>query len=185
MSDRCYQCGKEITAFQFRHYDHKGARHNVCPSEAERSEVPEGCTPSAACSARPSAVAHPSAAVSSVVRRDEEPNRREQDASLACDVCRNIFQAELITHLRIYVAGSEGVNVCLTCRQTLTEVLRGMMRTAHAGRKQGYLAAKQVAAAKQANLTPGPGGAHPCGERAVAPNAPGEPLPPGKDSQQH
>lgn len=70
---------------------------------------------------------------------------------LDCAVCRTTHPADDITHLKIYVAGSEGVNVCLTCRQTLTEVLRGMMRAEHAGMKRGYLAAKQVAAAKQSN----------------------------------
>jgi len=66
-----------------------------------------------------------------------------------CRVCDTPTEPENITHLKIYVAGSEGVDVCLTCRQTLTEVLRGMMRANMAGRKNGYLAAKQIAAAKQ------------------------------------
>jgi len=70
---------------------------------------------------------------------------------VSCRVCNSETEPENITHLRIYVSGSEGVDVCLTCRQTLTEVLRGMMRANLAGRKQGYLAAKQVAAAKAAN----------------------------------
>jgi len=66
-------------------------------------------------------------------------------------VCQTPTDPENLTHLKIYVAGSEGVDICLTCRQTLTEVLRGMTRANIAGSKRGYLAAKQVAAAKAAN----------------------------------
>lgn len=67
---------------------------------------------------------------------------------LPCRVCGTPTEEENLTHLKIYISGSEGVDVCLTCRQTLTEVLRGMMRTAISGRKQGYIACKQVASAK-------------------------------------
>lgn len=63
-------------------------------------------------------------------------------------MCNNPTELDQLTYLAIYVAGSEGVSVCMSCRQTLTEVLRGMIRTHYAGRKQGYLAAKQVAEAK-------------------------------------
>lgn len=69
-----------------------------------------------------------------------------------CDVCKNTTVPEDLTHLQIYVTGSEGVTVCMICRQTLTEVLRGMMKSNISGRKQGYLAAKQVAAAKRPPL---------------------------------
>jgi hypothetical protein len=62
-----------------------------------------------------------------------------------CRVCQTPTAPEDLTHLKIYVAGSEGVDVCFVCRQTLTEVLRGMMRANIAGSKRGYLAAKQVA----------------------------------------
>jgi hypothetical protein len=70
---------------------------------------------------------------------------------VSCRVCQTPTEPENLTHLKIYVAGSEGVDVCLTCRKVLTEVLRGMMSANFAGRKQGYIAAKQVAAAKAAN----------------------------------
>ena len=70
---------------------------------------------------------------------------------LNCRVCQTPTEPENLTHLKIYVAGSEGVDVCSTCRQTLTEVLHGMMRANIAGSKRGYLAAKTVAAAKTAN----------------------------------
>ena len=75
---------------------------------------------------------------------------------VSCRVCQSLTEPENLTHLKIYVAGSEGVDVCVTCRQTLTEVLRGMMRTNCAGRKQGYIAAKEVAAAKAANVESSP-----------------------------
>ena len=71
---------------------------------------------------------------------------------VSCRVCQTPTEPENLTHLKIYVAGSEGVDVCFICRQTLTEVLRGMMRVNIAGSKRGYLAAKQVAAAKAANV---------------------------------
>lgn len=71
---------------------------------------------------------------------------------VGCDVCRTTHRADDVTHLRIYVAGSEGVNVCLQCRQVLTEVLRGMMRAEHAGMKRGYLACKEVQKAKASNV---------------------------------
>lgn len=61
---------------------------------------------------------------------------------VSCRVCQTPTEPESLTHLKIYVAGSEGVEVCITCRQVLTEVLRGMMRTCITGKKQGYLAAK-------------------------------------------
>ena len=57
-----------------------------------------------------------------------------------CRVCQTPTEPENLTHLRIYVAGNEGVDVCLTCRQTLTDVLRGMMRANIAGSKRGYFA---------------------------------------------
>lgn len=61
---------------------------------------------------------------------------------VSCRVCQELTEPENLTHLKIYVAGSEGVEVCITCRQVLTEVLRGMMRANIAGSKRGYLAAK-------------------------------------------
>lgn len=70
-----------------------------------------------------------------------KPNDGGPAEKVNCRVCRTLTEPENITHLSIYVEGSEGVNVCLQCRQTLTEVLRGMMRANFAGRKQGYLTA--------------------------------------------
>lgn len=67
-----------------------------------------------------------------------------------CRICQDETEPEYLTHLNIYVAGSEGVSVCITCRQTLTEVLRGMMRTNLSGRKQGHKIAKQIAEARTA-----------------------------------
>ena len=67
---------------------------------------------------------------------------------VSCRVCQTPTEPENLTHLKIYVAGSEGVDVCITCRQTLTEVLRGMMRVNIAGSKRGYLAAKNRGSGK-------------------------------------
>jgi len=75
--------------------------------------------------------------------------RMSAETQSKCDVCQTQYLAEDVTHLRIYVAGSEGVNVCLTCRQTLTEVLRGMMRAERAGMKRGYMACKSISKAKE------------------------------------
>lgn len=50
--------------------------------------------------------------------------------------------------LPLYTVGSEGTPACLQCRLALTDMARAMMQVAAKARKQGYLAAKQVAAAK-------------------------------------
>ena len=81
-----------------------------------------------------------------------EPGGCSLEPLVSCRVCGAETKTEDITHLKIYVTGSEGVDVCLICRMTLTEVLRGMMAANLRGRKQGYLAAKEVAAAKAANV---------------------------------
>ena len=41
-----------------------------------------------------------------------------------CTLC-GVEDKEL-THLKLYVAGSEGADVCLACRMILTEVARGI-----------------------------------------------------------
>src|SRR5437764_951885 len=82
----------------------------------------------------------------------EQPDGRHSlDAVVSCGLCGTESPTGEITHLRLYVIGSEGVEVCMTCRQTLTEMARGMRRVHSSGRMQGYKAAKIVAAAKAAN----------------------------------
>lgn len=71
-----------------------------------------------------------------------------------CRICR--VESENVTHLDIFVTGSEGVTVCMACRQTLTEVVRGMMRANTTGSIRGYKAAKQVAEAKNSQMTTPP-----------------------------
>ena len=70
---------------------------------------------------------------------------------VSCSICGTETDPDEIKHLPIYANGSEGVETCMTCRQILTDVARGMIRASIAGRKQGYLAAKKVMAAKAAN----------------------------------
>jgi hypothetical protein len=86
-----------------------------------------------------------------VTEQPESANAGCEQRVVSCRVCQTPTEPENLTHLKIYVAGSEGVDVCITCRQTLTEVLRGMMRTNIAGSKRGYLAARKVSEAKAAN----------------------------------
>lgn len=71
-----------------------------------------------------------------------------------CRVCAAEGTVETILHLKIYVAGSEGVFLCCNCRMVLTEVLRGMMRAHGAGKKVGYMACKSVQAAKADRFNP-------------------------------
>jgi hypothetical protein len=43
-----------------------------------------------------------------------------------CDLCRS--KSEDITHLALYISGSEGIKVCLPCRMILTRVAEGINR---------------------------------------------------------
>ena len=63
-----------------------------------------------------------------------------------CFICEDITETK---HLPLYVAGSEGVVLCLHCRMALTEMVRSMATAARKAKKQGYLAAKEVAEAKR------------------------------------
>lgn len=44
-----------------------------------------------------------------------------------CDLCLQLDDE--ITHLELYVAGSEGINVCLSCRLILSNVAFGIRST--------------------------------------------------------
>jgi len=57
-----------------------------------------------------------------------------------CDICGSIEPDDQITHLSLYVTGSEGVDVCLACRMVLTAVARGMQA---AGTRRELSVAKQ------------------------------------------
>jgi len=59
-----------------------------------------------------------------------------------CTIC-GATSGELI-HLSLYMIGSEGVEACLSCRISLTEVAQTIFKAAGQGRKQGYLACKRA-----------------------------------------
>lgn len=54
----------------------------------------------------------------------------------ACHICDK--KEEELTHLFIYITGSEGIDVCLECRMHITTFLRSMICTRAMGYKDGY-----------------------------------------------
>jgi hypothetical protein len=52
---------------------------------------------------------------------------------MECNVCGS---REEVERLPIYIMGSEGVDLCLHCRLTVTEVVRGMLSVAGRRRLQ-------------------------------------------------
>lgn len=42
----------------------------------------------------------------------------------SCSICGDETELGELTHLRIYVTGSEGIEVCLTCRMKITEFVK-------------------------------------------------------------
>lgn len=63
-----------------------------------------------------------------------------------CRICGQ--ESQETRHLPLYAFGSEGVEACLDCLIILTELVRGMAMCAGQGRRIGYKAAKEIAAAK-------------------------------------
>lgn len=51
---------------------------------------------------------------------------------IECSICRDTKE---VIHLSIYSMGSEGTNVCLSCRIKITEFIRALMSL----RTKGYL----------------------------------------------
>jgi len=47
-----------------------------------------------------------------------------------CGICMEDHEREDMTHLKLYVKGSEGLLVCLSCRIALTNVARAMREAA-------------------------------------------------------
>ena len=45
---------------------------------------------------------------------------------IQCGICPKQYMREDMTHLPIYVVGSEGIMVCLECRMLITEYVRGL-----------------------------------------------------------
>lgn len=52
-----------------------------------------------------------------------------------CSICRKV--CDDAKHLPLYAFGSEGVVVCLPCRITLTEVVRGMRSACQRSKSRG------------------------------------------------
>jgi len=53
-----------------------------------------------------------------------------------CSICGS--EVEDVTHLPLYVIGSEGIVVCLPCRIALSKVAEGMMNAATRSKMQAY-----------------------------------------------
>ena len=59
-----------------------------------------------------------------------------------CDLC--FQECKELTHLSLYLNGSEGTMVCLNCRMALTEFARQLRLVASIARKQGFLMARRL-----------------------------------------
>lgn len=59
-----------------------------------------------------------------------------------CDICHEEHERHDLSHIPIYVNGSEGVMVCIYCQQTITDYLRGLRSAAARANKQGRLAGR-------------------------------------------
>jgi hypothetical protein len=59
-----------------------------------------------------------------------------------CSICG--WDSEELTHLTLYVNGSEGIEVCLECRIALTEYARGMTSACFRGMKAGFRLRKKI-----------------------------------------
>ena len=55
-----------------------------------------------------------------------------------CTLCGKVVPYDEVTHLNLYVIGSEGIKVCLSCRMVLTKVAEGIMRLSGETRMAGY-----------------------------------------------
>jgi len=54
---------------------------------------------------------------------------------MRCTICSNEGET---TYLELYVIGSEGINVCLSCRIALVEFAKRMMHACGDSFKKGY-----------------------------------------------
>lgn len=59
-----------------------------------------------------------------------------------CSICKE--RTRDVKFLPLYVIGSEGIQICVSCRNTLTEVAKGMMLVASKAKMLGYKACKVV-----------------------------------------
>ncbi len=57
----------------------------------------------------------------------------------SCRICNQ--QSKELTHLSLYVFGSEGISVCLNCRMAITEFVRQLNSVVSVAKKVSYKAA--------------------------------------------
>jgi len=76
------------------------------------------------------------------VRQSTDETPQSSDEMVRCGLCGDYVPSEDATHLTLYVYGSEGVRVCLGCRQTLTECARGIRSASTRAHKRGWLTAR-------------------------------------------
>ena len=55
-----------------------------------------------------------------------------------CKICNQ--QSNELTHLSLYVFGSEGIGVCLNCRMAITEFVRQLCSVVSVAKKESYKA---------------------------------------------
>ena len=56
-----------------------------------------------------------------------------------CRICNQ--SSDELTHLSLYVFGSEGIDVCLNCRIAITEFVRQLCSVVSIAKKESYKAA--------------------------------------------
>lgn len=78
---------------------------------------------------------------------------------MTCTLChteaetKDEFTSGALTHLSLYVNGSEGIDVCLPCRWSLTEFARTIQGTYASAYNKGYKAGMAIRAQKEKGKT--------------------------------
>jgi hypothetical protein len=62
---------------------------------------------------------------------------------MKCTLCGCTVADDDATHLCLYVNGSEGIWVCLSCRMALTYCARGIQSASTRAHKRGYMLARR------------------------------------------
>ena len=70
---------------------------------------------------------------------------------MRCDICTQ--ECKELTHLQLYVRGSEGISVCLNCRIAITEFVRQLNSVIGIAIKQEYLRTKSHITQRAADLS--------------------------------
>ena len=73
------------------------------------------------------------------------------DEIFECTLCRTDMEKDEGTHLSLYVSGSEGVFICLSCRQTLTDCARGIRSASSRAHKKGWESFRRTYGKKEKN----------------------------------